>query len=292
MYEIIKDIDAKTKFFTNLYLQEILILGSGLIFIYITRNLVVGYLSSLYFIASTIFLIYTILPSLDNKNKRIIDSIIYSLFREKGTIKSIDRLTYKKENETKKLSEEKYKELSRKEKRQYNKERKNKKIRKSTLDYIDYLYFDDRGFLKHKEGYMEILEIIPQDLMNLNEENTLSLIHTNSKFYLSYKQDIKIISMNFPVSFVNQIEYLKNLLSNEEDTSKKEFLKLKIDELEQLQETRYNKEFYIVLFSQNEVSILEDTNLILKNLSGLIKKMDLSKKEKILFKLNNMNTKI
>src|SRR5699024_698159 len=118
----------------------------------------------------------------------------------------------------KELSKEKYEELSRKEKREYNKKRKNKKIKKSTLDYIDYLYFDDRGFLKHKNGYMEILEIIPRDLMNLNEENTLGLIQTNAKFYISYKQDIKIISMNFPVSFINQIEYLNDLLINEKNT--------------------------------------------------------------------------
>src|SRR5699024_3748231 len=190
---------------------------------------------------------------------------------EKETKKSIDRKNLIKEHNDEKLKSEIFENLSRKEKKKYKKEQKKKKIEKTTLDLRDILYFDNRDYLKHKKGYIEILEIIPQALMNLNYENTLNLIQKNSYFYMSYQQDIKIISMNFPVNFEEQIQYFNTLLENENNEFKSKFLRLKVNELEKLQETRYNKEFFMFLFSQNEVSIEEDVNQVLRILPGLTK---------------------
>ena len=292
MHEITKDIDTRLKIFKYLYLQDILILGGGFGFFHITKNIVPKGFSNLYVVLGIGFIFYLILNSPDNKNKRIFNSVIYALAREKETIKSIDRKNLIKEHNDEKLKSEIFENLSRKEKKKYKKEQKKKKIEKTTLDLIDILYFDNRDYLKHKKGYIEILEIIPQDLMNLNYENTLNLIQKNSYFYMSYQQDIKIISMNFPVNFEEQIQYFNTLLENENNEFKSKFLRLKVNELEKLQETRYNKEFFMFLFSQNEVSIEEDVNQVLRILPGLTKKISREKKEKILFKLNNMNTKI
>ena len=64
-------------------------------------------------------------------------------------------------------------------------------------------------------------------------------------------------------------------------------------ELKFLEEYRQNKEFYLFFFAENEKAIFERENLLLRLSSDSmkLKKINNEKKIKILFKLNNQNSK-
>ena len=73
-----------------------------------------------------------------------------------------------------------------------------------------------------------------------------------------------------------------------------ELLEEKLNELKFLETHRNNKEFFLMVFMKNEVykeNLLNKLNHM-QNVSITLKNINLEKKMKILFKLNNMNTKL
>ena len=71
---------------------------------------------------------------------------------------------------------------------------------------------------------------------------------------------------------------------------KQKFLKLKIDELKKLEDTIYDKEYYIVVYSNNLSELEEDKRLLLSSFPLNLETISEEKKEKIFFKLNNLNS--
>nr|ALP68992.1 hypothetical protein [Clostridium botulinum] len=97
--------------------------------------------------------------------------------------------------------------------------------------------------------------------------------------------------MNFPVNTSRQQEYIRNKLEQSTNEINNKFLQEKLDEFMFLEQYRNNKEFFIMFFAKNKQDI---TSSILKNQTRIfiLKEISLEKKIKILFKLNNLNTKL
>lgn len=74
----------------------------------------------------------------------------------------------------------------------------------------------------------------------------------------------------------------------------KEFLYKKLNELITIEEKRKNREFYLMLFYDDENTKREREMQLLRLVSSNIKisALDLDKKLRIIFKLNNQNSKI
>ena len=279
MYKINKNIAIKQKFTKFLYLETIIWLLVSVIVLSITslflKNLLIKFF---YVFVGMIFTFLLLLPSPNNPDKTIITSIIFFKKRYKKTVVSIDKL-----NEKEKNNEEK--ELIKKEKKL------RKKIKKSTLDYIDFLSIKDNKFIKHKDGgFIEILEIVPLNLNNINPDFKQSLIDKNSNFYLSYSNDVKLIYINYPNDFSKQKQFLINKIEKEENKFKQYMLKLKLEEFEILENFKYKKSFFLLVFGNSEIDLIENIKRIKDTFPLKLEHTNKETKEKIYFKLNNLNS--
>ncbi|WP_347713758.1 hypothetical protein [uncultured Parvimonas sp.] len=279
MYKINKNIAIKQKFTKFLYLETIIWLLVSIIVLSITslflKNLLIKFF---YVFVGMIFTFLLLLPSPNNPDKTIITSIIFFKKRYKKTVVTIDKLNEEmKENE--------YKELIKKEKKL------RKKIKKSTLDYIDFLSIKDNKFIKHKDGsFIEILEIVPLNLNNINPDFKQSLIDKNSNFYLSYSNDVKLIYINYPNDFSKQKQFLINKIEKEENKFKQYMLKLKLEEFEILENFKYKKSFFLLVFGNSEIDLIENIKRIKDTFPLKLEHTNKETKEKIYFKLNNLNS--
>lgn len=279
MYKINKNIAIKQKFTKFLYLETIIWLLVSIIVLSITslflKNLLIKFF---YVFVGMIFTFLLLLPSPNNPDKTIITSIIFFKKRYKKTVVTIDKLNEEmKENE--------YKELIKKEKKL------RKKIKKSTLDYIDFLSIKDNKFIKHKDGsFIEILEIVPLNLNNINPDFKQSLIDKNSNFYLSYSNDVKLIYINYPNDFSKQKQFLVNKIEKEENKFKQYMLKLKLEEFEILENFKYKKSFFLLVFGNSEIDLIENIKRIKDTFPLKLEHTNKETKEKIYFKLNNLNS--
>lgn len=279
MYKINKNIAIKQKFTKFLYLETIIWLLVSIIVLSITslflKNLLIKFF---YVFVGMIFTFLLLLPSPNNPDKTIITSIIFFKKRYKKTVVTIDKL-----NEE--MKENKYKELIKKEKKL------RKKIKKSTLDYIDFLSIKDNKFIKHKDGsFIEILEIVPLNLNNINPDFKQSLIDKNSNFYLSYSNDVKLIYINYPNDFSKQKQFLINKIEKEENKFKQYMLKLKLEEFEILENFKYKKSFFLLVFGNSEIDLIENIKRIKDTFPLKLEHTNKETKKKIYFKLNNLNS--
>lgn len=279
MYKINKNIAIKQKFTKFLYLETIIWLLVSIIVLSITslflKNLLIKFF---YVFVGMIFTFLLLLPSPNNPDKTIITSIIFFKKRYKKTVVTIDKLDEElKENEDK--------ELIKKEKKL------RKKIKKSTLDYIDFLSIKDNKFIKHKDGSLiEILEIVPLNLNNINPDFKQSLIDKNSNFYLSYSNDVKLIYINYPNDFSKQKQFLINKIEKEENKFKQYMLKLKLEEFEILENFKYKKSFFLLVFGNSEIDLIENIKRIKDTFPLKLEHTNKETKENIYFKLNNLNS--
>lgn len=205
--------------------------------------------------------------------------------KEKKNIKV--KLT--KEEKKIKKEEKKQKKLELKEIRKANKD-----VLASTKDLLGFVDVDDDDSIIMKNGYLDIFQIDSKDIYSLTDVETTMNIYNFIAFLRSYPFDIKLITMNFPVNTLKQQEFIKKKIK--ECDNEKYYYEL-IEELEQLvylESTRQNREFYIMIFIKDteEKESIKRTLFRSQNIAVQLIPLDLEKKLKILFKLNNPNTKL
>ena len=205
--------------------------------------------------------------------------------KEKKNIKV--KLT--KEEKKIKKEEKKQKKLELKEIRKANKD-----VLASTKDLLGFVDVDDDDSIIMKNGYLDIFQIDSKDIYSLTDVETTLNIYNFIAFLRSYPFDIKLITMNFPVNTLKQQEFIKKKIK--ECDNKKYYYEL-IEELEQLvylESTRQNREFYIMIFIKDteEKGSIKRTLFRSQNIAVQLIPLTVEKKLKILFKLNNPNTKL
>lgn len=205
--------------------------------------------------------------------------------KEKKNIKV--KLT--KEEKKIKKEEKKQKKLELKEIRKANKD-----VLASTKELLGFVDVDDDDSIIMKNGYLDIFQIDSKDIYSLTDVETTMNIYNFISFLRSYPFDIKLITMNFPVNTLKQQEFIKKKIK--ECDNEKYYYEL-IEELEQLvylESTRQNREFYIMIFIKDteEKESIKRTLFRSQNIAVQLIPLDLEKKLKILFKLNNPNTKL
>lgn len=185
------------------------------------------------------------------------------------------------------------------EKKRLKEEKKNiknadKSISVYTKDIMDFVDIDEDDRFIMKYGYMDLYQIQTKDIHALSENDVQRHIYSFISFLRAYSEDFKILSMNFPVNTtIQQLHIEKNLKVTTNPIAKK-FLQRKLDELIFLEQNRFDKEFYIMIFAGNKEEI-EDKERVLylnQNVAFKVEEIELEKKLKIVFKLNNFNTKL
>lgn len=205
--------------------------------------------------------------------------------KEKKNIKV--KLT--KEEKKIKKEEKKQKRLELKEIRKANKD-----VLASTKELLGFVDVDDDDSIIMKNGYLDIFQIDSKDIYSLTDVETTMNIYNFIAFLRSYPFDIKLITMNFPVNTLKQQEFIKKKIK--ECDNEKYYYEL-IEELEQLvylESTRQNREFYIMIFIKDteEKESIKRTLFRSQNIAVQLIPLTVEKKLKILFKLNNPNTKL
>nr|WP_172692171.1 hypothetical protein [Paeniclostridium sordellii]AUO31634.1 hypothetical protein [Paeniclostridium sordellii] len=198
-----------------------------------------------------------------------------------------------------KLSRKELKILKKEEKQQAKIEKKelkeeHKKVKKVASDLLPFLNIADDGSIQTKYGYMEIYQIATKDLNSLTSDETNMHISELTTFLRGYSDDIKIICMSYPVNTEVQQTHLSNKIQNTDNDIYIKFLNKKLERLKLLEKLRTNKEFYLVLYFKNERDKREKEIYIQRkaNRAMGIEPIDINKKKKKLYKLNNQNSKI
>lgn len=168
-----------------------------------------------------------------------------------------------------------------------------KELNKSIIDIFPIGDYEE-SFFKTTYGYMNIYQIQSKEVYSLNEKEQEKHMCDFASFLRIYSDDIKIISMQFPVNTYLQQENIRKKLKAATHPMHKHFLTKRLNELVFLEKHRYNKEFFIMIFSNSLKDIQEKENLLfrLSNENIPITNIDCDKKIKILFKLSNQNSKI
>lgn len=212
----------------------------------------------------------------------------------------------KKKDKPKKISKKEKKQIKieekrlKKEKKQKLKQSKKdlkeeyKKVDKDASDLLPFLDVAEDGTFRAKDGYIDIFQLGTKDLNSLNNDDAQRHMMEFSNFFRSYIDDIKIISMTFPVNTQVQQEHLLKMIDNTDNPISIQFLNNRLDELIALEEKRKNKEFYLMVFYADEKTKKERETQLLRLTSSAInlRSLELDKKIKILFKLNNQNSKV
>lgn len=205
--------------------------------------------------------------------------------------KDIKKEKVKLTKEEKKLLKEK-KKLKKKELKEIRKE--DKKVLLTTKELLPFKDADDDDSIITKMEHIDIFQIDSKDIYSLNEIERKMHIYSFVSFLRVYVYDFKLISMKFPVNTLKQQRFLEKKLKEYDNEIYANFLKEKLDQLIFLEENRQNKEFYIMIFIKDTDNKEEVKGLLLRNqnIAIQLKPLDIEKKLKILFKLNNPNTKL
>lgn len=151
---------------------------------------------------------------------------------------------------------------------------------------------DDFFELKNGE-FLEILQLESKDIYSLNESDLEQDIYYLDVFFSTIVSDIKIVPLNVPLNLEKQKDNMYRCLHRAKQKAYKEVIQKRIDELEKLEKTRTNREYFIFFYAASEKRLREITNQAYSILQMTNPLLDISREKKlnILFQLNNMNTK-
>ncbi|MGQ9024144.1 hypothetical protein [Bacillus sp. NMCC4] len=175
------------------------------------------------------------------------------------------------------------------------KKKRNQKLSYSIVELMNERDITDEGYVVLSDGnYAEILQIEGKDVHSRNEEETAIDISALAQFYRSHHQGVKIISMNFPVNTTIQKNHVNKLIEKCDNEKFLKQLHRKKSELETIESKRNNREYFLELFS-NSKETLESKVINAKRIlsrSLMIHEININKKIDLLYKLNNLNSKV
>lgn len=177
----------------------------------------------------------------------------------------------------------------------FKKKEKKKKMLRQTADILPFLYIDeDEGYIKTKDGYMDILQIETTDLHSMNGKELQMYLISQTMFLRSFTDSYKEVIMNFPSNCSSQRAYWLKKREGITDPVRLSFIDRKLYEFDFLERERTNREFFIFLFSDSVESLNSQKNQVARSLnqSFPVRKINMQKKQDILFILNNQNTKL
>lgn len=164
------------------------------------------------------------------------------------------------------------------------------KITRTLLDVFPIRDYQDY-FLTEDNQIIDVFQIRGKSYYNASDTEIEIMVDRLAYFYRLYKNDIKIIGMNYPTNTRNQQAFLTYKLQQPELQKYEAILNEKIATLQYLENSTTDREAFIMIFARDEkhYRILCD----LLDRSGLhVEQIPREKKENIIFQLNNMNKRV
>lgn len=171
--------------------------------------------------------------------------------------------------------------------------KKETSYRKTNAEIFPIRSYDETisAFILSDGSYLDIVEKTPEDVGNMLPDEIEYKMILFAKFLKLYKDDIKLVFMNFPTNTVRQQNQIKQKLEKTNDPVRRKWLERKISELERADKGTHLKECYFFIFSKT----LESHQKHMRELSimeGGLVTMSFQKKCQILFKMANANSVI
>lgn len=151
----------------------------------------------------------------------------------------------------------------------------------------------EQSFVRYKSGYFEILQIRGYNLFGMSVDDVYRLIDSFTNFSRLYVKPFKIMLMHFPVPTTRQQDYYKKVIQQTKVVNHQKILQRKLAEHQHIANHRYNKEFFLVLYAPT-VDQLQEEIMSIEQFSGYLEINPIKKQKKvhIVYKLNNMNSRI
>jgi len=170
---------------------------------------------------------------------------------------------------------------------------KKDKVLRQTPEILPFIQMHDDHILL-KDGVMDIMQIQTKNIHALNDTDLNVLLMNRTRFLRSYFRSYKEVILNFPANTEAQRTYW--LKKREQTTSpiRLEYIDQKLVEFDFLERERSNREFFIFVYADDKQELTDRKNDAIQGMQQAFPLTELTrtKKEQILFLLNNQNTKL
>lgn len=147
--------------------------------------------------------------------------------------------------------------------------------------------------LSNGDGFMDVIQLTSTDIYALNEADKQKKIFSFAYFMQWYTHDWKVIPFDFPVDTSKQQRFITQKMQDARKPQYRLFLEKKLEELQFIERERYNREFYMFLYADDEYTLRERVANVTAKISRVAPAVALpdEKKINILYKLHNLNSK-
>lgn len=170
--------------------------------------------------------------------------------------------------------------------------KKPKKIRKTVLDIVPVRQYKNDYFMLSDGTVMDIIQVMGKSYYNSTDADIAIQVDRLAYFFRVYKNDLKLVSLNYPTNTVTQQKFLNNMLSNPKLEPFYSLLMEKWNTLEYLEKHTTTREFFLFIYAENEEQYSVLKTLLFSKSSLNLMSISKEKKENILFLLNNMSKEI
>jgi len=170
---------------------------------------------------------------------------------------------------------------------------KKEKMLRQTPEILPFLQ-THVDYILLKDGVMDILQIQTKNIHALNDTDLNVLLMNRTRFLRSYFRSYKEVILNFPSNTEAQRTYWLKKRENTTSPIRLEYIDQKLVEFDFLERERSNREFFIFVYADDKQELTDRKNDAIQGMQQAfpLTKLTRTKKEQILFLLNNQNTKL
>jgi len=168
---------------------------------------------------------------------------------------------------------------------------RNKRVSAGISELIPIKSYDDMlGAFVMKHGYMDIYGIRTYNMDALSPYEQDYIIMQRLRFQQNYDGELKMVSIVFPVDLTEQRMFLVRKYDSTEDPLVREIIEEKLRELERLEDKTIERDYYYMIFAENEEEMHKDQVRIESLLQNDVVRLRKDKKIDIVRQLCNQST--
>lgn len=152
--------------------------------------------------------------------------------------------------------------------------------------------FEGEAFRFQDGTYLDFVQIITKDLLNMSSEQLAYDNMTMANFLKKYDADIKYVVLNFPKDTKLQQNYYTTKIEEERNPVYKQLLQDQLDELKYIERNNTEREYYLFYFAQNIEDWRNKQMKIMHGLDAQVQKIPNEKKLQIMYKICNKNSRV
>lgn len=168
------------------------------------------------------------------------------------------------------------------------------KVTKQTHLLLPFLQIEEDCIQLKDKSYMDILQIESKDLYGKNEVDLNILMYTETKMLRSIPGAYKEYALNFPSNTATQRQYWLNKKAQTTDPFRLSYIERKLFEFDFIERERTNREYFLFIYAPTYEALKQNRQLMIRarQNSFPLRKLSKEKKQRVLFLLNNQNTKL